>query len=62
MTQQEAINIFKEEVLDKANLIDPFNDECYWDSLALGWALGKGMSIKEAKDFASIVNEIETLD
>lgn len=42
---------FKTEVSDKAEEIDPHNMHD-WFSLTLGWAIGKGLSLKDAKDFA----------
>lgn len=42
----------KTEVIDKAKHVDP-DDERDWESLILGWAIAKGLPIKEAKRFAS---------
>ena len=48
------IEQFKKKVHDQSNVIDPDSSE-YWKSLTLGWAIGKGMSIQEAKDFATFI-------
>jgi len=42
---------FKNEVTDNASKIDP-SQEQDWYSLILGWALAKGLSPKDAHDFA----------
>ena len=40
------------EVCKKPKSVDKDNQED-WHSLCLGWAIGKGLTIKDAKDFAS---------
>lgn len=40
---------WKRNVLDKSSEIDPDN-ELYWNHLALGYFIGIGMSIEDAKD------------
>lgn len=45
---------FREEVLNKKTRIDPYNSED-WYSLALGWALAKGISPDAAHNFAKLV-------
>ena len=45
---------FAREVIDNKKLIDPYNWED-WYSLALGWAIAKGVSPDEAHNFAKIV-------
>jgi hypothetical protein len=42
---------FKAEIRDRAEEVDP-NDNEDWFSLTLGWAIGKGLTIREAYDFA----------
>ena len=39
---------WREEVYDQAKTIDPENEEL-WGSLALGWCLGKGYTLGQAK-------------
>lgn len=41
---------WKREVLDQAHDIDP-NNESRWGDLAMGYALGKGLSPDQAVDF-----------
>lgn len=45
---------FKDEVLFRKNRIDPKNSED-WYSLALGWAIAKGVPPEEAHIFARII-------
>lgn len=42
--------LWKKTVFDLSSIIDP-NDEEDWRSLAIGWAMGRGMNIREAKVF-----------
>lgn len=42
---------WKEEVFDRNAEVDPGKEQD-WFSLCLGWALGKGMSLDEAHNFA----------
>lgn len=42
---------FKTEISDRAVLIDPDQEED-WKSLTLGWAIAKGLTPKQAQDFA----------
>ena len=51
---QELIDQFKTEVDDRAEEVDP-NMECYWQDLTIGWAIGKGLSPKDARDFARYI-------
>jgi len=43
--------LFKLGVSDKSKEIDPSNEED-WYSLTIGWAIGRGLDINEAKEFA----------
>lgn len=43
--------LFKIEVSDRSDRIDPDNRED-WRSLAVGWAIGKGLKPEDAVDFA----------
>lgn len=45
---------FSQEVLLRKKLIDPYNSED-WYSLALGWAIAKGISPEEAHEFAKLI-------
>ena len=45
---------FKNEVSDRAEEIDPSNEQD-WYSLTLGWGIGKGLSPDEAHDFARYI-------
>lgn len=48
----EALSeMFNAEIQEKSSLIDPGGNED-WHSLALGWALGKGLDPEAALDFA----------
>lgn len=59
LTLQEAIATalqaqFEEEVNRKAKEVDPSQDQD-WFSLTLGWAIAKGLTPKEAHDFAIFI-------
>jgi hypothetical protein len=43
------IEMWKEDVWDKQDEIDP-EKELYWNSLALGYFLGLGLSIEDAHE------------
>lgn len=45
------IDVYKQEIDDRAEEIDPSNNED-WFSMTLGWAIAKGMSIDAAGSFA----------
>lgn len=45
---QELIDVWVEEINNNASYIDPENRLC-WESLAIGYYLGKGHSIKQAE-------------
>lgn len=47
--------LYKAEIWDRQKEIDP-SDEHDWESIALGWALAKGMTPDDALRFASYVN------
>jgi hypothetical protein len=60
LSRAEHVEMFKREMWDFREEIDPqsiFN----WVDLGLGWALGKGMDIEEAKDFAIHIHYHENL-
>jgi hypothetical protein len=42
---------WKQSVVDKAQRVDP-SSEYIWEGVAVGWAIGKGLSPKEAHEFA----------
>ena len=48
---QALIPMFKAECHDRATEIDPYSEEV-WSSLTLGWAIAKGVSPDDARDFA----------
>jgi hypothetical protein len=43
------------EVYEKAKVVDP-NDDYTWDGLALGFALGSGLSLDSATHFVSMLS------
>lgn len=47
---------FKVQVYDNAEEIDPFDDED-WESLAKGWALGKGLEASKCEEFFVLLLE-----
>lgn len=47
----QLIDLWKSEVFDKANEIDPDNERD-WYSLCVGWMIGKGYDAETATDFA----------
>jgi len=49
--KEEFSRLFKEEVSEKSKEIDPCNEQD-WFSLTLGWAIGRGLDIDAAKEFA----------
>jgi len=48
--KKEIVDMWKKEVYDKVESIDP-DSELHWESLAIGWALAKGMSPDKSIDF-----------
>jgi hypothetical protein len=50
----QLVPSFKKNVSDKSGQIDS-NNEQDWYSLTLGWALGKGLSVSDAHDFARFI-------
>jgi len=50
MVDKELIELWKKEVIDRADEIDP-GSELHWPSLAVGWAIAQGMSIDSALDW-----------
>ena len=54
MKKEKLTKMFKEEVHNKAESIDPSSEED-WHSLTLGWAIGKGLSIVEAQEFSRYI-------
>jgi len=49
---------WKLEVRDKSQQIDP-SDEYVWRGVAMGWAIGKGMSLEQSQEF---VNHLDVLN
>jgi hypothetical protein len=49
---QELVTLWKSQVYDKGEEIDPTNEQD-WYSLAIGWALGKDLTPDEAHAFAN---------
>lgn len=60
MNQSELTELFRKEVHDRGELIDP-EDELDWLALTFGWALGRGLSPKEAREFAIYIRYNTTL-
>ena len=52
MNQEQLTQLFKIEVHDRANEVDPSKSE-HWGSLILGWAIGKGLEPESAYEFAT---------
>jgi len=48
---KQLSDLFKTECYDRALEIDP-NNILDWFSLTVGWAISKGLSAKDANDFA----------
>lgn len=55
MIRPEVLAPWQEEISDHQDKIDPGAHED-WYSMALGWAIAKGMSLDDACDFAHDVN------
>jgi hypothetical protein len=49
----------KTEVIDQGEKIDP-DDEHDFESLILGWAIAKGLPVKQAKAFAAVAERLAT--
>lgn len=47
-------SLFDEEILTRQKQVDPYYLED-WYSLALGWAIAKGMTLDEAHEFAGLL-------
>lgn len=54
MDKEELLDVYLDEVYDKAEEIDPSESQD-WYSLALGWAIGKGLEPEAAHEFANQV-------
>jgi len=52
------IKLWKNEVLDHEESIDP-DRELHWESLATGWAIGKGLKYEDAIDFGLSYTEFD---
>ena len=52
--RDRLVKEFKVEVDDLGDEIDP-NYEYHWESLIIGWSLGKGLSPDDANEFASYI-------
>ena len=50
MTREELLKAWDTEICQKQELIDPENEQD-WNSMFIGFALGKGFSIEEATDY-----------
>ena len=48
---EDLLDDYGSEILGCAEDIDPGNEED-WNSMAIGWAIGKGLTIEDAKAFA----------
>lgn len=58
MTKNELLKLvtkWRENVYNFSGLIDPLEQE-HWPSLALGYALGNGLSPEDAQEFQRYVN------
>jgi hypothetical protein len=51
---------WKKEIFDKANEIDP-HDEFTWSALAIGFFIGKGKSIAQARDLLREIEELKLI-
>ena len=51
---KELATLFKEEVHDRGEEIDPAYKMC-WRTLTIGWALGKGLDVDSAKSFSTYI-------
>lgn len=51
MTRDDLQALFKSEVNDKSEAVDPDNVQD-WFSLTLGWAIAKGLTPEDAHAFA----------
>lgn len=47
----DVLRTYGAEILDQADEVDPNNEED-WHSMAIGWAIAKGMSPEAARKFA----------
>lgn len=47
----DVLRTYGAEILDQADEVDPSNEED-WRSMAIGWAIAKGMSPTDAREFA----------
>lgn len=52
MDREEAIQKWKKNVFDQGDEVDPGNDYT-WTGVAIGFFIGLGFSISEAKDLES---------
>lgn len=50
----ELVMEWRENVFDNSGAIDPLEEE-YWPSVALGFALGKGKSVEDAREFTTYI-------
>lgn len=51
---KKLIREFKSEISNKSKEIDPNNLQD-WYSITLGWAIAKGLSIKESHEFSNYI-------
>ena len=52
MNLDEIVEMWRTEIWEYNSIVDP-DDKHDWTSLAIGWALGKGYTIKQANVIAS---------
>ncbi len=52
---EHLAELFETQIFDKADEVDPSSSED-WSSLALGWALGKGLTPEDAHEFVTYVD------
>jgi len=54
MDYTDLLYLFKKEVTDYSDSIDPEGEE-HWRSLTIGWAVAKGLEPEAAREFAIYV-------
>ena len=59
MTKNDLFKAWQDEVCKKN--VDPESRYC-WESLFVGFALGKGLSVEEATDYSLYINEAFPLE
>ena len=51
---KELSEMFNLEVVDDQDHIDP-NNEYHWESLAIGWLIGKGVAIEDVEELSHFI-------